>query len=93
MSLVMASIGITKIAVKKYRVKRTASAYQSFERLIELQLINQSEIKWKLIIGMRNVLVHYYLNVDREVVKHLVKSKKYRAIIDFAYLGLSELDC
>jgi uncharacterized protein YutE (UPF0331/DUF86 family) len=88
-----ASIGIAKHWCKKIDGKAPASAYQSFERLAEEQLIDQNEIKWKLIIGMRNVLVHDYLNVDREIVKHLIKSKKYQAIIDFSYLGLSKLDC
>jgi uncharacterized protein YutE (UPF0331/DUF86 family) len=38
---------------------------------------------WKRIIGLLNVLVHDYLNVNREIIDQVVKKKQYLFIFDF----------
>ena len=34
-------------------------------------------------IGFRNVLIHDYMNFDNEILYHILKSQKYKVIIDF----------
>ncbi len=45
---------------------------------------------WNSIIGMRNALVHDYLNLDREKILQVVKDSRYRVLIDFALQALEQ---
>ena len=45
-------------------------AYSVFEKLMDLQLISADDKEeWQRIIGMRNAIVHDYLNLDERVIK------------------------
>jgi len=45
---------------------------------MELQLISAEDAhEWQRIIGMRNAIVHDYLNLDEKVIKAVVVNKMY----------------
>ena len=61
-----------------------------FEKLNELQLISPDDIKeWQRIIGLRNAIVHDYLNLDEKVIKAIVVNQMYLTLKKFA-LSTSE---
>lgn len=67
-----------------------SDAYSVFEKLTELQLISPDDIKeWQRIIGMRNAIVHDYLNLDEKVIKAIVVNQMYLTLKKFA-LSTSE---
>ena len=67
-----------------------SDAYSVFEKLTELQLISPDDIKeWQRIIGMRNAIVHDYLNLDEKVIKAIVVNQMNLTLKKFA-LNTSE---
>ena len=51
---------------------------------MDLQLISADEEKeWQRIIGMRNTIVHNYLNLDEKVIKSIINNM-YLKIQDFS---------
>ena len=60
-------------------------AYSVFKKLMELQLIPAEDAQeWQRIIGMRNAIVHDYLNLDEKIIKTIVVNKMYLKLQDFA---------
>ena len=60
-------------------------AYSVFKKLMELQLIPAEDAQeWQRIIGMRNAIVHDYLNLDEKIIKTIVVNKIYLKLQDFA---------
>jgi len=47
--------------------------------------------EWKRIIGMRNALVHGYLNIEPEIIKTIIRKETYNALLDFSKSGLNAL--
>jgi uncharacterized protein YutE (UPF0331/DUF86 family) len=77
-------IGLSKHMVKKIQNKSPTEAYQSFSLLKERGLISSDELRtWKQIIGMRNGLVHDYLNIDLLIVEDILREGHYQALADF----------
>lgn len=86
------NIGLAKHWVKSIKKSAGANAYQSFIELHDHDLITDSELdRWRKVIGLRNTLVHDYLNVDKRIVKQVIKTKDYNELKDFsdkAFLAL-----
>ena len=62
-----------------------SDAYTVFEKLTELQLISANSTKeWKQIIGLRNAIVHDYINIDKSVINAVITEKKYIGLQSFA---------
>ena len=60
------------------------SAYDSFDALAARGIIGKEQIdEWRSAIGLRNKIVHDYMNIDMELVKGLVREKRYRFVTDF----------
>jgi len=77
-TLVEACIGIAKHWLKQEKKVLPVNAYAVFEKLMELQLIPQDSTEdWQRIIGMRNAIVHDYLNLDEKVIRAIVANKMY----------------
>ncbi len=76
-----------------YALNKTApaDAYSAFELLVQLGVKEVSDISWKQIIGMRNALVHDYLNIDPEIIRLVIKDKKYEELVVFSERGLLKL--
>lgn len=87
-----ACIGIAKHWSKLKTKNRSADAYQSFELLSQSGEISLDELKnWRKVIGLRNALVHDYLNIDPEIVRSIIKNAYYEQLFDFITLGLNAL--
>lgn len=88
--LVESCIGIAKHWLKQQNKVIPSDAYSVFEKLTELQLISPDDIKeWQRIIGLRNAIVHDYLNLDEKVIKAIVVNQMYLTLKKFA-LNTSE---
>lgn len=82
--LVENSIGKAKQLHKAAGKQVPLSAYDSFLGLVELGVINASELTaWNAAIGLRNRIVHDYMNIDMLRVMGLVKNEQYRFITEF----------
>ncbi|EPJ45690.1 MAG: hypothetical protein OFPII_25830 [Osedax symbiont Rs1] len=89
--VIEASIGVAKHWCKQINGVAPVSAYQAFEKL-EMHGISQiANTNWKQIIGMRNALVHDYLNIDPVIIEQLIRERHYESVVEFAKLGLGEL--
>ena len=85
-------IGLSKHMVKKIQNKSPTEAYQSFSLLKENGLISSNELRtWKQIIGMRNGLVHDYLNIDLLIVEDILREGHYQALADFTEKAITFL--
>lgn len=82
--LVEACIGISKHWLKSLKKPVPNDAYKSFELLVQHNLLAESELTvWRKIIGLRNALVHDYLNLDRRIVLSVLREKHYLKLNDF----------
>jgi len=91
-TLVEACIGIAKHWLKQENKQLPANAYTVFEKLMELQLIPQDSAEdWQRIIGMRNAIVHDYLNLDEKVIRAIVVNKMYLKLQAFVLQTSTQL--
>ncbi len=87
-----ACIGIAKHWSKLKTNGGSVDAYQSFELLSQAGEISLDELKnWRKVIGLRNALVHDYLNIDPEIVRSIIKNAYYEQLFNFITLGLDAL--
>ena len=78
------AIGKARHLLKAKNKKVPISAYDVFEQLQQLNLIDtETKQEWKKIIGLRNTIVHEYMKVNIALVKAVVKNEKYRFVLDF----------
>jgi uncharacterized protein YutE (UPF0331/DUF86 family) len=82
--LVENSIGKAKQILKTLGKVPPISAYDSFTSLSESGIIPDADIPaWNAAIGLRNRIVHDYMNIDMAMVLDLVRNEEYRFIYDF----------
>lgn len=82
--LVENAIGKAKQLLKASGKQVPVSAYDSFHALADLGLIETASLSaWNAAIGLRNRIVHDYMNIDMTRVLELVRSKQYRFISGF----------
>lgn len=82
--LVEACIGVSKHWLKFLGKSVPNEAYQAFELLARHGLLPESElVTWRKIIGLRNALVHDYLNLDRAIVLSVLRGKHYLKLAQF----------
>jgi len=88
-------IGLAKHCLKKQQGHSANDAYQTFSELKVLGFINRDELsQWKKIIGMRNGLVHDYLNIDLLILDMILERRQYIELNQFsdkAILNLREV--
>ena len=88
-------IGLAKHCLKKQQGHSANDAYQTFSQLKVLGFINRDELmQWKKIIGMRNGLVHDYLNIDLLILDMILEHRQYIELDQFsdkAILNLREV--
>jgi uncharacterized protein YutE (UPF0331/DUF86 family) len=82
--LVENGIGKAKQLLKASAKQVPLSAYDSFRGLAELGVVKADDLTlWNAAIGLRNRIVHDYMNIDMLRVLELVKNEQYRFITDF----------
>lgn len=82
--LVENAIGKAKQLLKAAGKQVPLSAYDSFLGLAELGIVKSSDLTaWNAIIGLRNRIVHDYMNIDMSRVLELVKNEQYRFVTGF----------
>ena len=87
-----ASIGIAKHWCKHLAGFSPAEAYQSFEYLSQKGVLSLDELtNWRKIVGLRNALVHDYLNIDPEIVRSIILQEHYQALFIFIKQGIKAL--
>ncbi len=82
--LVENGIGKAKQLLKAASRQVPLSAYDSFLGLAELGVVKTGDLTlWNAVIGLRNRIVHDYMNIDMHRVLDLVKNGQYRFITEF----------
>ncbi len=90
--LVEAAIGVSKHLLKKLVKPVPADARASVERVFEQLGITSVNIEDMYgAIGMRNAIIHDYLNLDWEKIRPIITSKKYRIVADYVRVVSKEL--
>jgi uncharacterized protein YutE (UPF0331/DUF86 family) len=78
------AIGKTKHWLKALGQPVPISAHDAFESLHLQGCISQQDLnEWRAIVGLRNRIVHDYLNVDPSFINGLVLENKHHFIADF----------
>ena len=90
--LVEACIGISKHWLKALKKPVPNDAYKTFELLVQFNLLPESDLTtWRKIIGLRNALVHDYLNLDRRIVLSVLREKHYLKLHEFIKYATAEM--
>jgi len=88
------SIGLAKHWLKSIKKESGSNAYQTFVALQDIGAISEIElVEWRKIIDLRNSLVHDYLNVDKLIIKTIVKNEKYQTLVLFCEKAVDALQC
>lgn len=78
------AIGKAKHMLKAEGEPVPVSAYDAFASLARRGAVPAEELaKWNNVIGIRNRIVHDYMNIDMNVVFDLVREVKYRFVAEF----------
>lgn len=78
------AIGKSKHLLKSAGEQVPVSAYDAFASLERHGTISLQELEqWNSAIGMRNRIVHDYMNVDMQVVYELITKDRHQFIADF----------
>lgn len=90
--LIEACIGIAKYWLKAEQKHLPLDAYESFNKLAELQKISLADLKqWRKVVGMRNALVHDYLTIDNELLHAVIADGSYQFLLDFVSTAQQQL--
>lgn len=87
-----ACIGIAKHWAKALAGHSPQDAYQAFEILCQRGAQPVEELSgWRKVIGLRNALVHDYLNIDPEIIRSVIAQGYSGKLFVFAEQGLNWL--
>ncbi|MGL4885353.1 MAG: type VII toxin-antitoxin system HepT family RNase toxin [Aeromonas veronii] len=87
-----ASIGVAKHWAKALAGHSPQDAYQAFEILVQRgELTPDSLGGWRKVIGLRNALVHDYLNIDPEIIRSVIAHGYSDQLFIFGNQGLDWL--
>ncbi|WP_245921459.1 type VII toxin-antitoxin system HepT family RNase toxin [Bowmanella denitrificans] len=90
--LVESAIGLAKHWSKLLKVSPPKDAYQTFSRLHEKGVLTEQQLlQWRKTIGLRNALVHDYLNIDRQIIIEVIRKQYYQSVYAFTQLAIKAL--
>jgi len=82
--LVESAIGKTKHLLKAAGQEIPVSAYDAFVSLAAIGQIQHQQLDdWNRAVGLRNRIVHDYMNMRMDAVLELVRGGQYRFIVEF----------
>jgi len=82
--LIENAIGKSKQLLKARNLPVPISGYDAFKALGNAGLVAQTDMPaWNAIIGLRNRIVHDYMNIDMEQVIALIAADKDQFIVNF----------
>lgn len=82
--LIENAIGKAKQLLKVRGQAVPVSAYDAFAALANCGLLAQTDVAtWNAVVGLRNRIVHDYMNIDMDQVMATVVSGKDQFIVDF----------
>lgn len=85
------AIGKAKHILKMKGLSVPVSAYDSFELLVLNHCIRKQDLEiWRKVIGLRNAIVHEYMEVNMDIVFDVVEHRHYQFILDFLSKPFSE---
>ncbi|QSA96816.1 DUF86 domain-containing protein [Methylococcus sp. EFPC2] len=83
------TIGKAKQLLKSAGEPVPLSAYEAFAGLVRRGLIAAEDLpQWNSVIGIRNRIVHDYMNIDLSIIIDLVRTERYRFIGEFLLRSL-----
>ncbi|MBM9538837.1 type VII toxin-antitoxin system HepT family RNase toxin [Desulfobulbus alkaliphilus] len=89
--LIENAIGKAKQQLKARSMEVPISAYDAFAALVRIGLIDQKKLpQWHGIVGLRNRIVHDYMNVDMDRIFTLVRQGQYTFLLDFLRAPLND---
>jgi len=82
--LIENAIGKAKQTLKLAGEPVPTSAYDAIQTMARIRQIPEHRLpQWAAIIGLRNRIVHEYMNLDVDRVLALVKNHEYTLVVDF----------
>jgi len=88
--LIENAIGKARQILKAKGEPVPVSAYDALAALVRLRLIAEADLPaWNAAIGLRNRIVHEYMNIDIERVLELVRADQHNFVTEFL---LAQLD-
>lgn len=82
--LIENAIGKSKQWLKAQGQAVPVSAYDAFAALAHTKLLDENDLPtWNALIGVRNRIVHDYMNIRMERIHTLVQQEEYRFITRF----------
>ncbi len=68
------------------------SAYDSFSALASNGTVSNDKIEqWRAIVGLRNRIVHDYMNIDFGLIRQLVLNRQYQFVTDFLLMPVMSI--
>ena len=82
-TLIENAIGKAKQLCRFHALVVPTGAYDAFERLSVLGYISSSQLaEWRGVIGLRNRIVHDYLNIDSGVILAALERRAYEVVAE-----------
>lgn len=89
--LVENAIGKAKRMLRSVDEPVPESAHDAFAALARVGLLAPDELPaWNAVIGMRNRIVHDYMNIDMDIVLELVRNGRERFVASFLLAPMPE---
>ena len=89
--LIENAIGKAKQILKAKGEAVPVSAYDALAALAQTKVVTEADLPaWNAAIGLRNRIVHEYMNLDIQRVLELVQEDQHRFVIDFLLKPISE---
>ena len=90
--IVEAAIGCSKHYLKSKNKPVPAEARASIERVYEILSISDPNINdMRGAVGMRNAIIHDYLNLDWKKIEIVLNEKKYQRVVKYINIVVTEL--
>lgn len=83
------AIGKAKHWLKATGAVVPVSAYDAFSALVEAGLLPAQNLPtWNALIGLRNRIVHDYMNINLQLIETMVLQRREQFVLDFLLLDL-----